>query len=92
VTEICLRIVIPILIHMTRSRYHVKFAPPISMTEPGQNMLDDVTGETLIQRPDDTATALKKRLSSYESETIPVLEHYKPHGVRRARISCPAVG
>eukprot|EP01047_Picozoa_sp_COSAG01_P128769 COSAG01_NODE_58159_length_307_cov_4.062500_1_plen_37_part_10 len=37
----------------------MKFAPPMSMTEPGQNMLDDVTGEPLIQRPDDTATALK---------------------------------
>jgi adenylate kinase len=39
-------------------------------------MKDDVTGEPLMQRPDDTAAALKKRMGSYHSETTPILEHY----------------
>ena len=54
-------------IHKQSGRsYHVKFAPPKSLS-PGEqptkeNMKDDVTGEALIQRPDDTADALVQRL------------------------------
>ncbi len=43
-------------------------------------MRDDVTGEALMQRPDDTAEALVKRLQGYHAETVPVLEHYRPKG------------
>lgn len=75
-------------IHKKSGRsYHVKFAPPKSMKKSWsgvidpKSMKDDVTGEPLIQRPDDTAAALKKRLASYHSDTVPILEHYKPHGV-----------
>merc|ERR1719356_1251591 len=60
-------------IHKPSGRsYHTKFAPP---KVPGK---DDVTGEDLIQRKDDTAEALKTRLAAYESQTMPILEHYKP--------------
>mmetsp|Transcript_1102 Transcript_1102/g.1571 ORF Transcript_1102/g.1571 Transcript_1102/m.1571 type:complete len:84 (-) Transcript_1102:50-301(-) len=45
------------------------------------SMKDDETGEPLMQRPDDTASALVKRLGAYHSETVPILEHYKPNGV-----------
>jgi len=75
-------------IHKKSGRsYHVKYAPPKSMTKSWsgvvdpQSMKDDATGEPLIQRPDDTAAALKKRLASYHSDTVPILEHYKPNGV-----------
>jgi len=70
--------------------YHVKFAPPKSMKlgEDGQpvvaSMTDDETGEALIQRPDDTSTALVKRLAGYHGETVPILKHYEPNGVVRA--------
>lgn len=81
-------------IHKSSGRsYHTKFAPPKSYETPGmfgmggsgepstENMLDDVTGEPLYQRGDDTAEALKSRLTSYEESTVPVLEHYKPNGI-----------
>lgn len=44
-------------------------------------MKDDVTGEPLIQRSDDTAEALTSRLNAYHTQTVPVLEHYKPQGI-----------
>jgi adenylate kinase len=46
-------------------------------------MSDDETGEPLMQRPDDTATALVKRLAGYHGETVPILEHYRLTGVVR---------
>jgi len=75
-------------IHKKSGRsYHVKFAPPKSMKVDGsgkpvpESMKDDQTGEPLIQRPDDTASALKKRLASYHNETVPILNHYQPNGI-----------
>lgn len=77
-------------IHKKSGRsYHVKFAPPKSMKlgEDGkpvpESMSDDETGEPLMQRPDDTATALVKRLAGYHGETVPILEHYRLTGVVR---------
>jgi len=67
--------------------YHVKFAPPKSMKLGAdgklvkESMTDDQTGAQLIQRPDDTAAALKKRLDSYETQTVPILSHYAPKGI-----------
>merc|ERR1712232_134495 len=61
--------------------YHVKFAPdgkPLKET-----MKDDITGDTLYQRPDDTAEALKKRLDSYDNQTVPILDHDAPNGIVR---------
>lgn len=75
-------------IHKKSGRsYHVKFAPPKSMEKgadgkpTASSMKDDVTGEPLMQRPDDTATALVKRLKGYHSETVPILSHYAPDGI-----------
>merc|ERR1712100_740859 len=50
------------------------------------NMLDDTTGESLMQRPDDTKEALPKRLEAYHNETEPILKHYKSKG-SRCRVS-----
>ena len=65
--------------------YHVKFAPPKSLTEgdapTAENMLDDETGEPLMQRADDTEEALAKRLEGYHAQTVPILAHYEPTGV-----------
>ena len=46
-------------------------------------MVDDVTGDALIQRNDDNAVALSNRLKVYHSQTGPVAEYYKTKGVRR---------
>lgn len=51
--------------------YHVKFNPP---KVPG---LDDVTGEPLIQRKDDTPEVLDTRLKSYHAKTTPILDYYR---------------
>ena len=47
-----------------------------------ETMLDDETGEPLMQRADDTEEALGKRLKGYHEQTVPILEHYGgPAGV-----------
>jgi len=75
-------------IHKSSGRsYHVKYAPPKSMKKDKngkpipKTMKDDETGEPLMQRKDDTAEALAKRLKGYHMETVPILEHYRPHGI-----------
>ena len=37
---------------------------------------DDETGESLMQRPDDTSAALVSRLEEYHGKTTPVFDHY----------------
>ncbi|GAY51040.1 hypothetical protein CUMW_131220 [Citrus unshiu] len=55
--------------------YHTKFAPP---KVPG---VDDVTGEPLIQRKDDTAAVLKSRLEAFHKQTEPVIDYYSKKGI-----------
>ena len=55
--------------------YHIKFNPPKVEGK------DDVTGEDLIQRPDDNAEALKSRLANYHKDTTPISDHYKQKDV-----------
>ncbi len=50
--------------------YHVKFNPPKA---DGQ---DDVTGEPLIQRDDDKAETVQKRLDVYSAQTRPLVDYY----------------
>jgi len=72
-------------VHKASGRsYHIKFAPPKSLGDAKptvETMLDDETGEALMQRADDTEEALTKRLESYHSQTVPILAHYEPTGV-----------
>jgi len=75
-------------IHKNSGRsYHVKNVPPKSMKLDAagnpikSTMLDDLTGEPLMQRPDDTKEALKKRLEEFRNQTTAVLEHYRAFGV-----------
>ncbi|OTA99535.1 hypothetical protein M426DRAFT_325065 [Hypoxylon sp. CI-4A] len=64
------------LIHPASGRsYHSIFNPPKSP------MKDDITGEPLIQRSDDNADALKKRLVTYHNQTSPVVGYYKNTGI-----------
>jgi len=58
-------------VHVASGRaYHVKFNPP---KEEGK---DDITGEPLIQRKDDNAEVLRKRMQAYNSSTAPILNYY----------------
>jgi len=60
------------LIHKASGRsYHKKFNPPKN------DMIDDITGEPLIQRKDDTAEVLVPRLKQFREQTKPVIEYYK---------------
>jgi adenylate kinase len=40
-----------------------------------------LTGEPLIQRSDDNADTLIKRLENYHSQTVPVANYYKKMGI-----------
>merc|ERR1712054_514907 len=73
-------------VHKASGRsYHVKFAKPKSLvdgaTPSEETMLDDETGEPLMQRADDTEEALRSRLESCQKETVPILSLYEPRGV-----------
>ncbi|PXX37959.1 adenylate kinase [Undibacterium pigrum] len=50
--------------------YHVKYNPPKVEGK------DDVTGEELVQRPDDKEETVKKRLSVYHEQTEVLLSYY----------------
>ncbi|RIB29553.1 adenylate kinase-domain-containing protein [Gigaspora rosea] len=64
------------LIHPSSGRtYHKVFNPP---KVPGK---DDATGEPLIQREDDNAETLKKRLATYHKQTAPVVDYYKQKNI-----------
>ncbi|KAF9701287.1 hypothetical protein EKO04_000200 [Ascochyta lentis] len=64
------------LVHPASGRsYHKIFNPPKS------EMTDDITGEPLIQRSDDNAETLKKRLATYHAQTAPVVNYYQKTGI-----------
>ena len=50
--------------------YHIHYNPP------AQEGIDDVTGEPLIQREDDTEETVKKRLEVYTNLTRPLVDYY----------------
>jgi len=59
-------------IHPASGRiYHLITQPP---RVPNQ---DDITGEPLVQRPDDTEETVRKRLGVYQAQTSPLRDYYK---------------
>lgn len=63
-------------VHLASGRsYHVKFNPP---KEEGK---DDITGDALIQRKDDNAEVLRKRMQAYHSQTAPILDYYNQRNI-----------
>ena len=64
------------LLHKASGRtYHEVFKPP------KVPMVDDVTGEPLIKRSDDTEETMVKRLAAFHAQTKPVIEYYKNQGL-----------
>ncbi|BFZ20985.1 hypothetical protein BsWGS_24024 [Bradybaena similaris] len=67
------------LFHIKSGRsYHEEFNPP------KKTMTDDITGEPLVRREDDNATALQKRLDSYHKQTKPLVDYYSKQGLHVA--------
>ncbi|HEV8019938.1 MAG TPA: adenylate kinase [Candidatus Lustribacter sp.] len=54
--------------------YHTKYAPP---RVPG---ICDDDGGPLVQRPDDAADVVTKRLAEYEEKTAPLVAYYEKQG------------
>ena len=50
--------------------YHIVFNPPKVAGK------DDITGEDLVQRPDDAEETVLKRLTVYHDQTKPLVEYY----------------
>jgi adenylate kinase len=58
-------------VHLASGRtYHVVFNPPKVEGK------DDITGEELVQRPDDVEDTVVKRLNVYHDQTKPLVEYY----------------
>jgi adenylate kinase len=58
-------------VHVASGRtYHVKYNPPKIADR------DDVTGEPLIQRPDDREETVRTRLDVYRKQTQPLIDYY----------------
>ena len=58
-------------VHVASGRtYHIVYNPP---KVPGK---DDVTGEDLVQRPDDREETVRKRLDVYRAQTKPLIAYY----------------
>lgn len=58
-------------VHLASGRtYHVVFNPPKVEGK------DDITGEELVQRPDDVENTVLKRLRVYHEQTKPLVDYY----------------
>ena len=59
-------------VHLDSGRvYHIEFNPPAEFG------IDDVSGEPLIQRPDDEEGTVRKRLAVYHEQTQPLVGFYE---------------
>ena len=62
--------------------YHVIY------NQPKQEGKDDVTGEPLIQRKDDTEETVKNRLDIYHQQTEPLVHYYNDGAADSPTYSC----
>lgn len=67
-------------VHQASGRtYHVEHNPPKTQG------IDDVTGEPLIQRPDDQEDTVRNRLNIYHEQTRPLVDFYQAQSGHRYR-------
>ena len=66
--------------------YHIEHNPPRVVG------VDDVTGEALIQRADDTEATVRKRLQVYHEQTRPLVDFYQQRGGDNVYRNVPGVG
>jgi adenylate kinase len=50
---------------------------------PKEYMKDDVTGEPLVHRPNDSGKVFRERLSIYHQRIGPITDYYKRKGIWR---------
>lgn len=63
-------------VHVPSGRvYHIQFNPPQVSGK------DDVTGEDLTHRKDDTAETVKERLAAFRKQTEPLVDYYQKRGI-----------
>ncbi len=63
-------------VHLSSGRaYHIEFNPPKT---PGK---DDITGEALTHRKDDTTETVQERLVAYHKQTAPLVDYYMKEGI-----------
>jgi len=63
-------------VHVPSGRvYHEDFDPP------KVSGVDDITGEPLVHRSDDTSEVLKRRISQFRRDTVPVIDFYTNSGI-----------
>lgn len=55
--------------------YHIENRPP------KQEGICDVSGEPLIQRPDDNEETVRKRMKVYLDNTLPIVQYYEDKGI-----------
>lgn len=61
-------------VHLASGRtYHIIYNPP------KQEGLDDVSGDTLVQRKDDEEETVKHRLNVYHEQTEPLIDYYQAY-------------
>jgi adenylate kinase len=74
-------------VHQASGRvYHIEHNPP------KVSGVDDVTGEPLIQRPDDVAETVRTRLKVYHDQTKPLVDFYQKLGGDGVYRNVPGVG
>lgn len=84
--DVVLNLVVPFEVIIDRVKNRWVHLPSgrvynIGFNTPKVEGKDDVTGEPLVQRPDDKPEAVRKRLEIYESVTRPVIDFYKEKGI-----------
>ncbi|MBF0279416.1 MAG: adenylate kinase [SAR324 cluster bacterium] len=63
-------------VHLPSGRaYHLEFNPPKVSGK------DDITGEELTHRKDDTAETVQERLEAYRNQTKPLVDYYTKKGI-----------
>lgn len=91
--DVALNLVVPfdVIIDRVKSRWvHLPSGRVynIGFNTPKVEGKDDITGEDLVQRPDDKPEAVQKRLEIYESVTRPVIDFYKDKGILKEFHGC----
>lgn len=84
--DVVLNLVVPFEVIIDRVKNRWVHLPSgrvynIGFNTPQTEGKDDVTGEDLMQRPDDKPEAVQKRLEIYEQVTRPVINFYKEKGI-----------
>lgn len=66
-------------VHIPSGRiYHLKYKPPL------KEGLDDLTGEPLTHRPDDTEIVIRERLRIFRDNTLGLIDRYRERHLFRA--------